>query len=160
MEHLRSYVELGETFNVDYDMDEHEQQEIHPEYNPAPTSKVAASGDILSINDTVNWETLQKSKNADAMDVLYDPNKSYNEVEKYLDRIDEIGKEYEHALDGISEETQTITEEAKSMQNDASELNTETKQNVEEIKHRFVDLDEEINNINVETIQYTPKKRR
>ena len=53
MEHLRSYVELGETFNVDYDMGEHEQQEIHPEYSPTPTSKVAASGDILSINDNL-----------------------------------------------------------------------------------------------------------
>ena len=65
MEHLRSYVELGETFNVDYDMGEHEQQEIHPEYNPAPTSKVAASGDILSINDNL--------KEMEQKQAIYDP---------------------------------------------------------------------------------------
>ena len=70
MEHLRSYVELGETFNVDYDMGEHSQQEIHPECSPTPTSKVAASGDILSINDTLE-EPEQKQ-------VVYDPETDSN----------------------------------------------------------------------------------
>lgn len=65
MEHLRSYVELGETFNVDYDMGEHEQQEIHPEYSPTPTSKVAASGDVLSINDNL--------KEMEQKQAIYDP---------------------------------------------------------------------------------------
>ena len=53
MEHLRSYVELGETFNVDYDMGKHVTEEVHEDYNTTPTSKVNASGDILSINDNL-----------------------------------------------------------------------------------------------------------
>ena len=161
MEHLRSYVELGETFNVDYDIGKHVTEEVHEDYNPTPTSKVNASGDILSINDTVNWETLQKSKNADAMDVLYDPNRSYDEVESYIDKIDDVADEYENALDGIGEETQNITDEAVELQQTVKDLKQQSTQQIEKEKHKFVDLDEELNNINVETIQYTynPKKK-
>lgn len=51
MEHLRSYVELGETFNVDMDLHKHENQEVTPEQ--IPHSTVEAKGDILSINDNL-----------------------------------------------------------------------------------------------------------
>ena len=95
MEHLRSYVELGETFNVDYDMGKHDEAhainpdaanvEVHPEYDPTPTSIVKASGDKLAINDTIERETLKNSKNADAMDVLYNPDKEKEHTDDFFD---------------------------------------------------------------------------
>lgn len=78
MEHLRSYVELGETFNVDYDMGKHENEEVHPEYSPTPTSVVKASGDKLSINDNL------KEKEQDQ--AIYHPETDENKKEYY--RID------------------------------------------------------------------------
>lgn len=59
MEHLRSYVELGETFNVDVDMGKHspDQTIVTPEQKPH--SKVEAKGDVLSINDNLE-ERAQK----------------------------------------------------------------------------------------------------
>ena len=77
MEHLRSYVELGETFNVDYDMGEHISEEVHPEYSPTPTSVVKASGDILSINDN-----LKEKEQAQA---LYEPENNTNKKEFWQD---------------------------------------------------------------------------
>ena len=88
MEHLRSYVELGETFNVEHDMEEHTaanklnsnagMQEIHKDYVPDQTSVVKAQGDILAINDN-----LQEKEQAQA---VYDP--STDESKKDLLRID------------------------------------------------------------------------
>lgn len=88
MEHLRSYVELGETFNVEHDMEEHtssnklnpnaSMQEIHKDYVPDQTSVVKAQGDILAINDN-----LQEKEQAQA---VYDP--STDESKKELPRID------------------------------------------------------------------------
>lgn len=88
MEHLRSYVELGETFNVEHDMEEHTaanklnsnagMQEIHKDYVPDQTSVVKAQGDILAINDN-----LQEKEQAQA---VYD--KSTDESKKDLPRID------------------------------------------------------------------------
>lgn len=88
MEHLRSYVELGETFNVEHDMEEHTaanklnsnagMQEIHKDYVPDQTSVVKAKGDILAINDN-----LQEKEQAQA---VYDP--STDESKKDLPRID------------------------------------------------------------------------
>lgn len=78
MEHLRSYVELGETFNVDYDMGKHENEEVHPEYSPIPTSVVKASGDKLAINDNL------KEKEQDQ--AIYHPENDENKKEYF--RID------------------------------------------------------------------------
>ena len=88
MEHLRSYVELGETFNVEHDMEEHTaanklnpnagMQEIHKDYVPDQTSVVKAQGDILAINDN-----LQEKEQAQA---VYD--QSTDESKKDLPRID------------------------------------------------------------------------
>ena len=88
MEHLRSYVELGETFNVEHDMEEHTvanklnpnagMQEIHKDYVPDQTSVVKTQGDILAINDN-----LQEKEQAQA---VYDP--STDESKKDLPRID------------------------------------------------------------------------
>lgn len=88
MEHLRSYVELGETFNVDYDMGKHDAAhelnpdaanvEVHPEYSPTPTSVVKASGDKLAINDNL------KEKEQDQ--AIYHPETDENKKEYY--RID------------------------------------------------------------------------
>lgn len=88
MEHLRSYVELGETFNVEHDMEEHTaenqlnpnagMQEIHKDYVPDQTSVVKPQGDILAINDN-----LQEKEQAQA---VYDP--STDESKKDLTRID------------------------------------------------------------------------
>jgi hypothetical protein len=78
MEHLRSYVELGETFNVDYDMGKHENEEVHPEYSPTPTSVVKSSGDKLAINDNL------KEKEQDQ--AIYHPENDENKKEYY--RID------------------------------------------------------------------------
>ena len=89
MEHLRSYVELGETFNVDIDFSKHENQVVTPEQEKT-TSTVKANGDALSINDTVKWENLRKSKNNDAMDVLYNPNKDYEKFEEYINGVDNV----------------------------------------------------------------------
>ena len=88
MEHLRSYVELGETFNVEHDMEEHTaanqlnsnagMQEIHKDYVTDQTSVVKAKGDILAINDN-----LQEKEQAQA---IYD--QSTDESKKDLPRID------------------------------------------------------------------------
>ena len=88
MEHLRSYVELGETFNVEHDMVEHTaanklntnagMQEIHKDYVPDQTSVVKSQGDILAINDN-----LKEKEQAQA---VYDPNT--DESKKDLTRID------------------------------------------------------------------------
>jgi hypothetical protein len=34
-------------------MGKHENEEVHPEYSPTPTSVVKASGDKLAINDNL-----------------------------------------------------------------------------------------------------------
>lgn len=88
MEHLRSYVELGETFNVEHDMEEHTSanklnpnagmQEILKDYVPDQTSVVKAQGDILAINDN-----LKEKEQAQA---VYEP--STDESKKDLTRID------------------------------------------------------------------------
>ena len=59
MEHIRSYVELGETFNVDMDLGKHENQVVTPEQEKT-TSKVEAKGDILAINDNLKEKEQQQ----------------------------------------------------------------------------------------------------
>lgn len=81
MEHLRSYVELGETFNVDMDFGKHDKSATIVGNEKPNHSSVAASGDILSINDTVSTEALKKSKNTDSMNVMYDPSIDENKID-------------------------------------------------------------------------------
>lgn len=68
MSHLRSYVELGETFNLANDFGKHdganelnpnERKVVEKDYNPDSTSEVKSDGDILAINDNLE-EPLQK----------------------------------------------------------------------------------------------------
>ncbi len=67
MEHLRSYVELAETFDIAHKTDNGPFEHItEPVSNEAelPTSKVASTGDMLNTNETIEKEM----KNVD-----YDP---------------------------------------------------------------------------------------
>lgn len=58
MEHLRSYVELSETFNIDHKSDangfEHITNPVATSSSGLPASEVKSSGDVLSINDKVS----------------------------------------------------------------------------------------------------------
>lgn len=60
MEHLQSYVSLAETFNADLKTDangfEHITEPTAASAESLPTSKAAASGDILSVNSKVSGD--------------------------------------------------------------------------------------------------------
>lgn len=58
MEHLRNYVELGETFNMDF----------------RPISNVAATGDMLAVNEDLKKDKTEKARGKDnvASHVLYE----------------------------------------------------------------------------------------
>lgn len=76
MEHLRSYVELGETFNVDWDFGKHEPSAtvVTPDHS-IEHSTVAASGDILSINDELESKIEKQA--------LYNPETDENKQQHY-----------------------------------------------------------------------------
>lgn len=60
MEHLRSYVELSETFGIDHKTDANKFEHIDPPFTGTsglPTSKIAASGDVLAVNNKLDTET-------------------------------------------------------------------------------------------------------
>lgn len=73
MEHLRSYVELSETFNIDHKSDANKFEHIDPAITGTsglPTSKVVAGDDVLSINDKLETETrLWNDKNKGAKQI-------------------------------------------------------------------------------------------
>ncbi len=76
MEHLRSYVELGETFNVDWDFGKHEPSAtiVTPDHS-REHSTVAASGDILAINNEL--------ENKIEKQALYNPETDENKQQHY-----------------------------------------------------------------------------
>lgn len=156
MEHIRSYVELGETFNVDMDLGKHENQVVTPEQEKT-TSKVEAKGDILAINDTVKWENLRKSKNNDAMDVLYNPNKDYDKFEEYINGVDNVIGNYKNTFNEIGDKTSELTNETAELENQLTDLQNKIETNVNTINKQMDDFDNELK-FDIETIQYTDKK--
>jgi len=158
MEHLRSYVELGETFNVDVDMGKHspDQTIVTPEQKPHST--VEAKGDALSINDTVKWENLRKSKNNDSMDVLYNPNKDYEKFEEYINGVGNVIGNYNDTFNEISDKTSEISHETAELEKQLTDLQNKIETNVNTINKQMDDFDDEIK-FDIETIQYTPKKK-
>lgn len=156
MEHIRSYVELGETFNVDMDMGKHENQVVIPEQEKT-TSTVKASGDALSINDTVKWENLRKSKNNDAMDVLYNPNKDYDKFEEYINGVDNVIGNYKNTFNEIGDKTSELAKETAELENQLTDLQNKIETNVNTINKQMDDFDDELK-FDIETIQYTDKK--
>lgn len=156
MEHIRSYVELGETFNVDMDMGKHENQVVTPEQEKT-TSTVKASGDALSINDTVKWENLRKSKNNDAMDVLYNPNKDYDKFEEYINGVDNVIGNYKDTFNEIGDKTSELAHETTELENQLTDLQNKIETNVNTINKQMDDFDNELK-FDIETIQYTDKK--
>lgn len=156
MEHIRSYVELGETFNVDMDIGKHENQVVIPEQEKT-TSTVKASGDALSINDTVKWENLRKSKNNDAMDVLYNPNKDYDKFEEYINGVDNVIGNYKDTFNEIGDKTSELANETAELENQLTDLQNKIETNVNTINKQMDDFDNELK-FDIETIQYTDKK--
>lgn len=156
MEHIRSYVELGETFNVDMNLGKHENQVVTPEQEKT-TSTVKASGDALSINDTVKWENLRKSKNNDAMDVLYNPNKDYDKFEEYINGVDNVIGNYKNTFNEIGDKTSELTNETAELEKQLTDLQNKIETNVDTINKQMDDFDDEIK-FDIETIQYTDKK--
>ena len=156
MEHIRSYVELGETFNVDMDMGKHENQVVTPEQEKT-TSTVKANGDALSINDTVKWENLRKSKNNDAMDVLYNPNKDYDKFEEYINGVDNVIGNYKNTFNEIGDKTSELANETAELENQLTDLQNKIETNVNTINKQMDDFDNELK-FDIETIQYTDKK--
>ena len=156
MEHIRSYVELGETFNVDMDLGKHENQVVTPEQEKT-TSTVKASGDALSINDTVKWENLRKSKNNDAMDVLYNPNKDYDKFEEYINGVGNVIGNYKDTFNEIGDKTSELEHETAELENQLTDLQNKIETNVDTINKKMDDFDDEIK-FDIETIQYTDKK--
>lgn len=156
MEHIRSYVELGETFNVDMDIGKHENQVVIPEQEKT-TSTVKASGDALSINDTVKWENLRKSKNNDAMDVLYNPNKDYDKFEEYINGVDNVIGNYKNTFNEIGDKTSELANETAELENQLTDLQNKIETNVNTINKQMDDFDDELK-FDIETIQYTDKK--
>jgi hypothetical protein len=171
MEHLRSYVELGETFNVEHDMGEHTgahelnpaaaNVEEHPEYNPSPTSQVAASGDILSINDTTDWKTLRKSNDADAMDVLHNPNKIFEPFDALQSELDNIDNEYKDAMVVMGNRADEIVEEVQGLNDKVSEIEHTGQEHVTELKNKANQVDRDIFDLGMDTdvVEYSPKKK-
>ena len=156
MEHIRSYVELGETFNVDMDMGKHENQVVTHEQEKT-TSTVKASGDALSINETVKWENLRKSKNNDAMDVLYNPNKDYDKFEEYINGVDNVIGNYKNTFNEIGDKTSELANETAELENQLTDLQNKIETNVNTINKQMDDFDNELK-FDIETIQYTDKK--
>lgn len=160
MEHLRSYVELGETFNVDNDLGKHAPSATIVSKDNPNHSKVAASGDILSINKTTDWRTLRKSNNADAMDVLYDPNKVFEPFDAIQTELDNLDVDYSDTFRKMEMQTEQVKEEAIQLQDKTDELLAKTQENVTELKGKTQEMDTEIQGLydDLETIQYTPKR--
>ena len=164
MEHLRSYVELGETFNVEHDMGEnnkHISVEEHPDYSPKETSKVKASGDILNINDTTNWQTLRNSDNADAMDVLYDPNKKFEPFEQVQKDINELNNDYIDSMNDMGNRADEMTNELDELNNEINRIKKSADDHIETLNKEAKDISDDIFDIgfNSDYVEYHPKKR-
>lgn len=164
MEHLRSYVELGETFNVEHDMGEnnkHISVEEHPEYKPHKTSKVNASGDILSINDTTNWQTLRKSNDADAMDVLYNPNKIFEPFDSIQSELYRIDNNYKETMISMGDRADAISEETRELMTTVDSIKKSADEHIEELDNESQNMSDEIFDIgmNSDFVTYTPNKR-
>jgi hypothetical protein len=164
MEHLRSYVELGETFNVEHDMGENNKHitvEEHPDYNPQETSKVNASGDILSINDTTDWQTLRKSKNADAMDVLYNPNKMYEPFDDLQKEINDFNNEYKGSMFEMGRRADAIKNEVEELNTTVDNIKKSADEHIDTMNKEAKDISDDIFDIgfNSDFVEYKPKKR-
>lgn len=162
MEHIRSYVELGETFNVDVDFGKHAESATIVGDDKPNHSTVAASGDILAINDTTNTHTLKQSKNADAMDVIYDPNKDFEPLLEIQDQLNNFDNNYRETFIEMGQQAKDISNEAKELQNTLDDIKKTTDKNVETITDEAKTISDDLYDIdaNIETIQYRPTKRR
>lgn len=156
MEHLRSYVELGETFNVDLDLNKHAESATNVTNETPNNSVVAASGDILSNNETVDYNNLRKSKNTNSMDVLYDPNKIFEPFETLQQEVDEFGLEYTNKVKELKDVVDNFNIGTEELQQEINEIKQTTDERVEEKTKKFKDIDDELFSIsaNIETIQY------
>ena len=164
MVHLRSYVELGETFNVEHDMGEnnkHINVEEHQDYSPKETSKVKASGDILNINDTTNWQTLRNSDNADAMDVLYDPNKKFEPFEQVQKDINELNNDYIDSMNDMGNRADEMTNELDELNNEINRIKKSADDHIETLNKEAKDISDDIFDVgfNSDYVEYHPKKR-
>lgn len=161
MEHLRSYVELGETFNVDVDMGKHssDQTIVTPEQKPHST--VEAKGDVLSINDTVKWENLRKSENNDAMDVLYNPNKKFEPLEQVQKDINELNNDYIVSMNDMGNRADEMTNELDEMNKEINRIKKSADDHIETLNKEAKNISDDIFDIgfNSDYVEYHPKKR-
>lgn len=161
MEHLRSYVELGETFNVDVDMGKHspDQTIVTPEQKPHST--VEAKGDVLSINDTVKWENLRKSENNDAMDVLYNPNKKFEPLEQVQKDINELNNNYIVSMNDMGNRADEMTNELDEMNKEINRIKKSADDHIETLNKEAKNISDDIFDIgfNSDYVEYHPKKR-
>lgn len=158
MEHLRSYVELGETFNVDMDFGKHENVIISKD-NPTHSTIKATGG--LTINDTISTEELKKSNDVDAMNVIYDPNKEFEPLKNLQDEINDFDMNYRSNIIGMVSKADDISTEARELYQNLDDIKKETDENVKTINKESKEISDDLYDIesNIETIQYRPTKR-
>lgn len=141
MEHLRSYVELGETFDVGHDMGNSTAT--------TATSEVCASGDILSVNGSVSPYT------SDTVQVLHDPNGDYRALEGVLDEVK--GSSVSDRMDSLSERIDSVGEDIGKLK-DAMESASESSDGmVRRIEAETESLDDEMGGLDLQTITYRKK---
>ena len=89
--------------------------------------------DPLKHNEILDYDELRKSKNVNHMDVIYNPNKEYEELEEYAKSIPYKFKGYMDEIGRISTETDEVIEGMDGLGDQFNELRTDTEQKVEEL---------------------------
>lgn len=103
--------------------------------------------DPLKHNEILDYDELRKSKNVNHMDVLYNPNKVYNELEDYAETIEQRFDVYDSEFDRISTGTDEIMDSMTGLSEEFDQLRTETEQRSQELTTSANKIGQEIDEI-------------
>lgn len=115
--------------------------------------------DVLSNNDILDYNDLRKSKNINHMDVLYNPNKAYDELEEYYEDIENRFTNYDNEFDRIRTTTDDIMNQTDELDDEIHLFNEDLNKDLTELNNESDNIGHELEDIDLDYITYKEGKK-
>lgn len=111
--------------------------------------------DPLKTNDYLKYEALKKSNNANHMDVLYNPNKDYEQLEEYEKTIEAKFKNYDEEFARMGSSADDVIYQTNTLDDEIHLFHNELTAELNNFNTSADDIENKLENIDMDVLTYT-----
>lgn len=111
--------------------------------------------DPLKTNDYLKYEALKKSDNTNHMDVLYNPNKDYEQLEEYEKTIEAKFKNYDEEFARMGSSVDDVIYQTNTLDDEIHLFNNELTAELNNLNTSADDIETKLENIDMDVLTYT-----